>query len=105
MDGFFWDSGNKEHIAKHKVTPAEAEQVVSNNPIDLPLQVRNGEERIAQVGETDAGRLLVVITTMRDGLIRVVTAFPASKHFRNVYNAQKGCMDDQGGIEETELQE
>lgn len=63
-----------EHIARHSVAPAEAEQVVLNEPIDLRFEVRDGEERIAQVGATDAGKILVVITTMRGDRIRVVTA-------------------------------
>jgi uncharacterized protein len=71
---FHWDAGNVDHIAKHGITPAEAEQVILNNPFDLELQVRNGETRIPQLGETDGGRVLVVVTTMRDELIRVVTA-------------------------------
>ena len=87
---FDWDRGNIDHIALHGVTPAEAEQVVLNDPIDLQFQLRNGEERIAQVGETAAGRILVVITTVRDDLIRVVTAFPAIRRLRKLYLAQKG---------------
>jgi uncharacterized DUF497 family protein len=64
---FHWDAGNVDHIAKHGITPAEAEQVILNNPFDLELQVRNGETRIPQLGETDGGRVLVVVTTMHSG--------------------------------------
>ena len=35
--------------------PAEAEQVIFNGPLGLEIQLRNGEERTVQVGETDAG--------------------------------------------------
>jgi uncharacterized DUF497 family protein len=59
MAGFDWDRANIEHIAKHGVTPAEAEQVVLNDPVDLTLQLRDGEERTPQIGETNAGRILV----------------------------------------------
>ena len=34
-----------------------------NNPADLSLQTRWGEERIVQVGETKLGRILVVVST------------------------------------------
>jgi uncharacterized DUF497 family protein len=101
---FNWNQANIEHIAKHGITPAEAEQVILNNPIDLTMQTRSEEERIVQVGETDRGRVLVVITTMRAQLIRVVTAFPAKERLRNLYRAQKERTHD-GGTEETELQE
>jgi uncharacterized DUF497 family protein len=101
---FDWDTGNIDHIAEHGIAPAEAEQVILNDPIDLQLQTWSGEERIAQVGETDAGRILVVVTTMRDDLIRVVTAYPAGKRLQGVYITQKGSTHA-GGTEETELQE
>ncbi len=101
---FNWDKGNINHIAQHGISPAEAEQVINNNPLDLDFDTRNGEERTAQLGPTDAGRILVVITTMRDDLIRVVTAYPATKRLQHVYLTQKDVTRE-GGIEETELQE
>lgn len=101
---FDWNNGNLTHIAKHRITRAEAEQVILNEPIDLQFRKENGEERIVQVGETNAGRILVVVTTMRGHLIRVVTAFPAKKRLRSVYVAQRKRIHE-GGNEETELQE
>ena len=32
---FDWDAANIEHLATHKVSPEEAEQVIENNPLDL----------------------------------------------------------------------
>jgi uncharacterized DUF497 family protein len=86
---FDWDAANIRHIARHKVTPEEAEQVVENNPLDLAGQLVNGEERILHLGETAAGRILFVVATERDGLIRVVTAYPAKRAVRRFYAAQK----------------
>ena len=71
-----WDEGNIAHLAKHNVSPAEAEQVINNHPLDLERQIRGNEQRMPQLGKTDAGHILVVVTTMREDLIRVVTAFP-----------------------------
>jgi uncharacterized protein len=82
---FDWDDKNRKHIAKHRVTPAEAEQAVLNDPIDLTLQVSDGEERIVQIGVTDKGRILLVVTTWRKEKIRVVTAYPAPKQLREFY--------------------
>ncbi|MGA9020618.1 MAG: BrnT family toxin [Terracidiphilus sp.] len=101
---FDWDTGNLNHIALHGVSRVEAEQAVLNDPIDLQFQDGTGEERVVQVGETNAGRILVVVTTMRDHLIRVVTAFPAKRRIRKVYLAQRKSIHE-GGTEETELQE
>lgn len=44
-----------------------------------------GEERIVQVGATDKGRILLVVTTWREEMIRVVTAYPAPKQLREFY--------------------
>ncbi len=82
---FDWDDQNRKHIAKHRVSPAEAEQVVLNDPIDLTVQVIDGEERIAQIGATGKGRILIVVTTWRDERLRVVTAYTASKQWREFY--------------------
>ncbi len=60
---FDWDDANRRHVAEHGVAPSEAEEVVRNNPLDLEEQFRNGEDRLMQIGETDALRILVVVTT------------------------------------------
>lgn len=86
---FDWNQSNIDHIARHRITPSEAEQVILNDPIDIELQRRDEESRIAQIGETDRGRILVVVTTLRNGLTRVVTAFPAKRSLRAVYAAQR----------------
>ena len=91
---FDWDEANRKHVAQHGVTPSEAEEVVANNPLDLELQLINGEERILQIGETDALRVLIVVTTWRGKCIRVVTAFPAPARLRAFYAAHKGRNDE-----------
>jgi hypothetical protein len=52
---FDWNEENIAHLAKHQIAPVEAEQVTLNRPLDLGTELRNGEERTVQVGETDAG--------------------------------------------------
>lgn len=101
---FEWDSANIDHIAKHGVTPAEAEQVILNQAIEVGFQHHGKEIRTAQVGETDQGRILFVVTTWRNNLARVVTAFPAKKALRAAYAAQKRKQIERG-ISKEELQE
>jgi uncharacterized protein len=96
---FQWDSENISHIAEHGITPEEAEQVIVNDPFDFDIQYRKNEERIVQLGETAKGRILVVVTTWRDNLIRVITAFPASKALRTFYISQKGAITNGEGIQ------
>jgi len=86
---FDWNEANRSHIAEHGISPDEAEQVVRNEPIDVTLQNRAGEERIVQVGETDQQRILVVVATWRGEKVRVVTAFPANARMRRWYLRQK----------------
>ena len=97
---FLWDAGNIDHIARHDILPEEAEQVIENDPFDVIRYLRNGEERLNQVGETDAGRVLVVVTTTRSEYIRVVTAHPADRDMRALYAQMKEAANA-GDAEDT----
>jgi uncharacterized DUF497 family protein len=101
---FHWDENNRNHIAKHGITPEEAEQIVNDDPIDITVNLRNREERTVQIGETDAGRVLLVVTTWRDEKVRVVTAYPAGKKLRELYSKLKG-QSHVGGSQDSGLQE
>jgi uncharacterized DUF497 family protein len=76
---FDWDDANIGHIARHGVTPEEAEEVIENDPLELKPQLIAGEERFPNIGVTDAGRWLVVVLTERGTKARVVTAFEAER--------------------------
>ena len=86
---FDWDEFNTAHIANHGVEMHEAEEVIANEPIDLTVTIRNGEERSEQIGQTDNGRILRVVTTMRNGKIRVITAIPLRSRWHERYFALK----------------
>jgi hypothetical protein len=51
--------GSREHqpLQGYKVTPAEFEQVLNNDPLDLDYEVIDGEERYRSIGLTNQGRL------------------------------------------------
>ena len=101
---FDWDEQNIGHLARHEVTPGEAEQVIINRPVDLESSLQNGEDRVVQIGETDAGRVLVVVSTMRNKKVRVVTAWPAKERLRRYFATQKR-NGNVGRIEEEDLHE
>ena len=65
--GFEWDSFNIEHIKQHRVSPSEAEQVITNDPLYPPEnpQTVDGEVRWIVYGQTEQFRCLVVIYTDR----------------------------------------
>ena len=87
---FDWDKSNAQHIALHQITPREAEEVISNDPLDLDSETVDGEERIISMGLTNRGRLLIVVTTMRQERVRVVTAFSAPKRMEVLYLRERG---------------
>jgi uncharacterized DUF497 family protein len=101
---FDWNEENIGHLARHQIGPSEAEQVLNNRPLDLESNLRNGEERVAQVGETDGGRILIVISTSRDNKIRVVTAWPANERLRRYFQSQKR-NGNVGRVEEEDVRE
>jgi uncharacterized DUF497 family protein len=88
---FAWDTGNLDHIAKHGVTQGEAEQVLLGEPLDTEIQTADGgdgEERLLQLGETSKGRILQLLTTWRDGKVRVISAWDAPKQIKQYYLAE-----------------
>ena len=101
---FDWDKANLSHIAAHGITPEEAEQVIFNRPIDLGTHLRDGEDRTAQLGETSAGKILHLISTMRETKIRIITAWPAKERSRRYFLSLKR-NGNVGRIEEQDLRE
>jgi uncharacterized DUF497 family protein len=86
---FDWNKQNVDHLAIHQIAQVEAEQVILNRPVDLKSELRNGEERVPHIGETDAGRILVVVTTLVSKKVRVVTAWPANRSYRRWFLSLK----------------
>ena len=84
---FDWGIDNVRHLARHRVTPEEAEQaILDENAILIEIESIHGEERTKVLGMTQAGRLLAVIFTFRRGdAIRPVTAYSAPKRLRKCY--------------------
>ena len=75
--GFEWDQGNSnKNLLKHHVEDWECEQVFFNEPLLVLDDPKHSlvERRWAAFGRTDGGRLLVVIFTKRDKLLRVISA-------------------------------
>jgi hypothetical protein len=84
-----WDEDNVGHVAIHGIEPVEAQQVIENDPVDLEIQQHSSEDRLVQLGVTNALRVLVVVSTWRSDLIRVVTAFPAPPQLQSFYFQEK----------------
>ena len=91
ITGFEWDSGNREkNQIKHSVTTGDCEQVFFNKPLVIlnDLKHSQAEERYAAFGVTNAGRKLAVIYTVRNNLIRVISARDMNKKERAFYDQE-----------------
>jgi len=86
---FDWDDANISHLAKHRVRPPEAEQVIRGSSLTLGEDDDSGELRQTELGETASGRLLLVAWTWRGRKIRVVTAFPPNREWRRYWRRMK----------------
>jgi len=86
--GFDWDEGNsKKNWIKHKVTPAECEQIFFNQPLLIKDDVQHSEteKRFLALGQTDKNRSLFIVFTLRNDLIRVISARDMSRKEREAY--------------------
>lgn len=84
VEGFEWDEGNLSHISKHNVGFRECEEAFSNTPIFINNDEGHSqvEQRYRAYGNTNAGRKLTVIFTVRNNNIRVVSARDQSRKER-----------------------
>jgi uncharacterized DUF497 family protein len=89
-EGFEWDAGNSGKIRdRHRVTPEECEELFFNQPFVVGSdQEHSGrEERFYALGQTDAGRLLFLVFTVRGRLIRLISARDMSRKERRIYRS------------------
>jgi uncharacterized DUF497 family protein len=82
---FEWDAENRKHIARHGITPEEAEEAVRIEPLEAGVQHHEREERVLCFGRTRSGRLLTVFYTERNNKIRVVTAYGMTGEQQRLY--------------------
>ena len=92
FSGFQWDLGNIDKtLTRHGVENWEGEQVFFNKPLLILDDPKHSvsEKRWAAFGKTDGERLLVVIFTNRNDLIRIISARDMNKRERKFYH-EKG---------------
>lgn len=86
--GFEWDVGNSDkNWSKQQVSSLECEQIFFNTPLLLYSDDKHScqELRYYVLGRTDNDRLLFVVFTTRNNLIRVISARDMSKKERKIY--------------------
>ncbi len=75
--GFDWDEGNSDkNLISHQVSDSESEEVFFNRPLIIADDKKHSitEKRYYVLGRTDADRYLFVAFTIRNNLIRVISA-------------------------------
>lgn len=87
--GFNWDEGNSQkNWILHKVSRSECEQIFFNEPLVIADDEKHSqsEKRWYLLGQTDSGRMLFIVFTLRGELIRVISARDMHKKERSIYN-------------------
>jgi uncharacterized protein len=86
ITGFQWDEGNaSKNWTRHQVSQTEAEQVLLNRALIVAGAPFKKEPRQFAFGQTDAGRRLTVVFTVRGSLLRVISVRPMSRRERRGY--------------------
>ncbi|SRR5712692_5114066 len=87
---FDWDDENTSHLARHKIDTSEAEELFRNDPVIRGHEVVDGEDRWTTVGVTLSLRTLVLVFTVRNERIRVITGWDADKRTKKEYFLERG---------------
>lgn len=92
FSGLQWDQGNRDKSRlKHGVSAEEAEQCFFHDPM-IVVDTKHStamELRYVLMGETDKGTRLFVSFTMRERLVRVISARPMHRKERLFYDEEK----------------
>ena len=87
---FDWDAGNTRHLKRHRVTRDEFEELMTGDPVYLEYRSRGIEERYKVLGMTAAGRILIGVWTPREGKVRAVTSYAASRAYQDLFRETLG---------------
>lgn len=85
---FVWNKGNiDKNLDKHGVTNREAEEIFENKPVFIFKDVKHSlaEQRYMIWGITDKGRKLSVFFTIRNDLVRIISARDMHRKERRAY--------------------
>jgi uncharacterized protein len=88
VTGFEWDEGNRDkNWINHQVSNTECEEVFFNLPLLLRPDLTHSttEVRYFVLGQTNTGRHLFIVFTIRNDKIRVISARDMSKKERTAY--------------------
>lgn len=94
---FQWDRGNaSKSKTKHGVSSDEIEEVFelkSAVPIGRQVSPEVDEERLCIVDPTSEGKMISVVFTLRNGKVRPISARPASRKERTLYEEVRKTLE------------
>ena len=90
LEGFEWDNGNLEHIKKHRVDYRECEESFLNKPLIVNEDETHSqtESRFRVYGQTNKKRLIMIIFTIRNNKLRVISIRDQNKKERREYEKE-----------------
>lgn len=90
IEGFQWDKGNiDKNLQKHGISNNESEQIFFNEPLIVAgdiIHSTSDEIRYFALGKTNSNKQLTVIFTIRENLIRIISARLMSKKEKEIYH-------------------
>jgi uncharacterized protein len=90
-EGFQWDEGNSAKIwDRHQVMPTECEELFFNRPLIVDSDEQHSSssgDRFYALGQSDSGRLMFVVFTIRGRLIRLISARHMSHKERKIFRS------------------
>lgn len=87
--GFQWDDGNADkNMEKHGVSDTECEEIFFHDPLVLGEDAEHSQDepRGYALGQTSAGRRLLVVFNVRSQLVRVISAREMTRAERRRYD-------------------
>lgn len=90
--GFEWDEGNQiKNLVKHQIDIHQSEEVFLDEQIivipDHP-PFKYSEPRHTAIGKNNQHHILFIVFTFRSNNIRIISARPASRKERQIYEHQ-----------------
>jgi len=85
---FEWDEGNRnKNWVKHKVHHKEIEEVFFNRPVKIFPDIKHSEKerRFLAYGKSNSNNQLMVIFSVRNKKLRVISARRQNKKERRIY--------------------
>jgi uncharacterized DUF497 family protein len=82
---FDWDDANRRHLARHAVSPQEAEQCYRHDPLIVEEQVIQWRTLVPGLGRDWCRSRLAFVFTIRGPRVRIVTAYAMTPQQREIY--------------------